>query len=166
MKKRFFDINNWQKYGGIGTAEFKLYDSVGKQVSRNPIRGDYMRIKIPGPHRNGHIAYDWVCITNISSEFLNWENELCLITCKPSSSPLDKNPDIKHFYSCDSSNTFIISKIKNHIKVGVYGRNEIPNLPQKGLFNKIRNFFVSLGGTGGVVKFQWKRLAEGLLKSL
>lgn len=163
LKERFFNINHWEDYCGKGFAKFKLCDSGGNFVERYPIIGDYIRINIPGPGNFEAEGFDWVEIIdmdqNIDNEFL----ESYIIICRPSKIPYDKKtPHIAHFYSQEGTSSFIIYRGEKFIKMGIYGRNEYPNL-NAGFFDKIRNLFTSFGGMIGISKIQWKRLTDGLV---
>ena len=164
LKDRFFSIHRWKEYGGDLSADFRLFDSYGSYVDRMPRKGDYIRIDIPGPGDIKAKGYDWVEVVMVDDRCYNDELERYLISCRPSEPPgRNRNGNVAHFYSRESSSTFIISRGEDYIKVGVYGRNEIANLSDKGIFAKIRNFLVSLGGFSRLTKIQWKSLTDGLL---
>ncbi len=163
LKQRFLNINQWKDYCGKGFAEFKLFDAEAFPVSRIPIVGDFIRIDIPGPGNPKTKGYDWVQIVNIDDRSVDNELERCLMTCRPSEDPDDKNNQIAHFYTAESSSNFVISRGKDYIKVGIYGRNEVPNFSKTGWFGKIRNAIIAIGGFLKLTKFQWNGLAKGLL---
>jgi len=62
---------------------------------------------------------------------------------------------ILHFYNEKATSTFCISKNNNSIKVGIYGRNEHPNLNQTNFINFFRNLFIAIGGILGFAKIEW-----------
>lgn len=158
LKQRFLSINNWRKYCPESTTEFKLCDSSGEIVDRLPQISDYIRIDIPGPGGSEGRSYDWVQIIMIDMDV----NNRVMIQCRPSKDPIKKNSrKIAHFYSNAATSTFVISKEKNSVKAGIYGRNEYPNL-KSGFFNCIRNLMIAIGGMLGFSKIQWKCLTEGL----
>lgn len=68
-----------------------------------------------------------------------------------------------HFYTGDASSTFIISRGKDFIKAGIYGRNETPNMDAQ-IADKARNLAIALGGMVGISKIQWKILTDGLVE--
>jgi hypothetical protein len=162
LKERFYSINNWKDYTGSGFADFDLFDSIGLYINTKPRVGDFVRIDIPGPGDVGSRGYDWVKIEGITVT-INDEQERHLITCRPSASPGENPKYIKHFYSDRATSTFLIEKGTDYIKVGIYGRNEMPNKKNTGLLGKIRNLLVSFGGFLKLTKIQWKALADGLL---
>lgn len=164
LEKRFLSINDWQEYCKKKSAEFKLYDSSGNHITRNPEENDLIRIDIPGPRNPESKGYEWVKIEQISDQSLNdGEIENLIINCVPTSDPNQKNGNIAHFYSKDSSSTFKISRGSKYIKIAIYGRNETPNMDTN-LAGKIRNLMIGFGGMFGMSKTQWKFFADEILK--
>ncbi|MDQ1160012.1 hypothetical protein QE422_000380 [Chryseobacterium sp. SORGH_AS 447] len=161
LKERFFSINKWKDYCGKASADFKLFDASGEPIDRIPKKGDFIRIEIPGPGTKEGKGYDWVEIVNISHRDTG-RSESYLIMCRPSKEPNKRRSNIAHFYSPAATSNIMISKKGNILKAGIYGRNERPNF-KVGITDKIRNFFIGIGGIFGFSKIQWKILAEGLL---
>ncbi|WP_027378985.1 hypothetical protein [Chryseobacterium daeguense] len=162
LKIRLFNVNQWKHYCGEQSADFALFDSYGKAISRKPEIGDFIRINIPGPGNTEGKGYDWVKIVGIAHENEN-DYEKVLIICSPSVKPGDmKNNHIAHFYSSQATSNFMILREKNYIKTGIYGRNETPNF-NASFINKIRNIMIALGGMLGFSKIQWKCLTDGFL---
>ncbi|MEG0925484.1 hypothetical protein [Chryseobacterium sp.] len=161
-KKRFFTINNWKEYCGEAFAEFKLYNFTGIPVERDPQKGDFIRINIPGPGETEAKGFDWVEVTDICF-FQDTFSESILMTCRPSPNPIDKkNTHTAHFYSSRASSSFIISRGTDYLKAAVYGRNESSNFNATFL-DIIRNMIITAGGRAGVAKIQWKKLTEAFL---
>ncbi len=160
LKKRFFSINKWKSYNKNVSAEFKHFDHSGQAVSRIPQKGDFISIAIPGPGTREANGYDWVEIEDL----LHHTNgsESYLMVCRPSKQPGKLKSHIVHFYSSASTSNIRISKEGNTLKVGVYGRNEKPNL-NASLTDKIRNLLIAFGGIFGFSKIQWKTIAEGFV---
>ncbi|OCA73894.1 hypothetical protein [Chryseobacterium arthrosphaerae] len=162
LKKRFCLVNRWKSYCGEAFAAFKLYDSNGSPVEREPQKGDFIRINIPGPGETEAKGYDWVEITDICF-FQDAYSESVSMTCRPSKDPQHgKKGHIAHFYSSRATSTFIISRNATHLKAAVHGRNETPNF-NAGWFDVIRNIMVAAGGIMGIAKIQWKQLTDGFL---
>lgn len=163
LKERFFNINQWKSYCGEGFADFKLFDSDGVSVERDPIIGDYIRIDIPGPGNFEAKGFDWVEIVDIDQNIDKVVLESYIMICRPSKTPLHpKTSHIAHFYSDEGTSSFIICRGGQYIKAGIYGRNEYPNL-NAGFLDKMRNILIGVGGMMGISKIQWKRLTDGLL---
>lgn len=164
LKQRFFSVHNWKSFCGEGFADFKLHDSSGHYVERNPQQNDYIRIDIPGPGNFEAKGFEWVKIIEII-DYQNLEDqfEYILIICKPTKSPDNKkNNHTAHFYSSSATSNFTIIRDGNRIETGIYGRNETPNFNAV-LLDKLRNLGIALGGIIGFSKIQWKKLADGLL---
>ena len=163
LKERFFCVNEWINFCGEGFADFKLYDSQGNFKNDTLQPKDFIRIDIPGPGNFEAKGFDWVEIISIEKQKYDDILESYVMTCRPSKDPFNKaNSHIAHFYSSKSTSTFIIYRGENFIKAGIYGRNEMPNF-NAGFLDKVRNYFISIGGMMGISKIQWKRLTEGLL---
>jgi hypothetical protein len=163
LKQRFFSINQWKYFSGNISADFKHFNSDGESIGRFPKKGDFIRINLSGAKselkQKEH--FDWVRIVNISHNVTSY-NESYLIACRPSAAPDKPNGYVEHFYACTATSSFIIVKENVFIKTGIHGRNETPNY--NALFiDKIRNFFIAVGGMLGIAKIQWKLLADGLL---
>ncbi|QBJ85402.1 hypothetical protein DDI74_03620 [Chryseobacterium gleum] len=162
LKERFFSVNQWESYSGKAFAAFKLYDSDGNAVNREPQKGDFIRIDIPGPGEPDAKGYDWVEVTDICF-YQDSFSESISMTCRPSINPQDKtNRHIAHFYGSAATSTFMISRSPDHLKAAVYGRNERPNFNAK-FFDVIRNLFIAIPGMFGVAKIQWKQLTDSFL---
>ncbi|ALR29542.1 hypothetical protein ATE47_02935 [Chryseobacterium sp. IHB B 17019] len=162
LKKRFLNISQWKEYCGGNLADFKLYDSYGYFIERDPQIGDFIKIDIPGPGDTEAKGYDWVKIISIFSE-KNDNYERILISCSPSIVPGEpKDYHIAHFYSAEATSNFMILRQDNCITTAVYGRNESPNFNTT-FVNIIRNIFIAIGGMMGASKIQWKSLTDGLL---
>lgn len=162
LKKRFFSVNNWENYSGKAFAAFRLYDFEGNPADREPQKGDFIRIDIPGPGEPEAKGYDWVEITDVCF-YQDSFSESISITCRPSVNPQNKKSrHIAHFYSSASSSTFMISRNIAHLKAAVYGRNERPNWNAPFL-DIIRNLATAAGGMMGIAKIQWKQLTDSFL---
>lgn len=164
LKSRLYAVNQWKDFCGEGFADFQLYDVSGNYVDRIPVKGDFIRIDIPGPGMREAEGFDWVRIIDISNQHTKEDEfENISITCIPSKEPGNSSKRYTaHFYSSDASSTFMISRGNNYIKAAVYGRNETANL-NAGFLDKIRNLIIALGGMMGISKIQWKRLTDALL---
>lgn len=163
LKTRFLDINQWKEFCKEKTADFKLYDSFGNHINRIPEENDLIRIDIPGPGNPESKGYDWVKIIKISNQYLTaGEIETITMICEPTVVPKSNSNHIAHFYSQNSSSTFRISRGSKYIKIGIYGRNETPNM-NTNFIGKIRNLAIAIGGMFGISKIQWKVFADEIL---
>jgi hypothetical protein len=161
--KRLMDINNWQQYAGKATASFQLTDNSGKEVKRDPQKGDHLKIDIPGPGSISGEGFDWVQIEAIEKD--HDENTQCTaIRVRPATSPLNEKEDVAHFFSDDTTSTFMVRQEGKKVIAGVYGRNEKPNTNTETTIDKIRNTAIATGAISGFSKIQWKSLVNGLVK--
>jgi hypothetical protein len=161
--KRLMDINNWQHYAGKATASFQLTDNSGKEVKRDPQKGDHLKIDIPGPGSVSGQGFDWVQIEAIEKdqdENTQWN----AIRVRPATSPLNEKEDVAHFFSDDTTSTFMVRQEGKKVIAGVYGRNEKPNTNTETTIDKIRNTAIATGAITGFSKIQWKSLVNGLVK--
>ena len=165
LKDRLLSVNYWNYYTKDVGADFKLQDQHGNLKKRLPEIGDFIRIDIPGPGNFEERGFDWVQITEM------YENkseegdilESLLIECRPSSTPDKISSHIAHFYAAEATSTIIISRGKDFIKAGIYGRNESPNMDVD-ILDKARNLAIALGGMVGISKIQWKALADAFVE--
>lgn len=160
VKQRLLHINNWQQYAGSATADFQLTDENGNAVNRFPQKGDYFKIDIPGPGSKTGEGHDWVDI-----EAIKENDEFLGICVRPSSNPKNEKEDVAHFFSEETTSSFIVKREGKKITAGVYGRNEKPNTNTETLTDKLRNTTVAAGAISGFSKLQWKSLVNGLMKN-
>ncbi|WP_336961926.1 hypothetical protein [Chryseobacterium contaminans] len=161
LKKRFFSVNDWKSYCGEAFAAFKLYTPNGNPTEREPQKGDFVRINIPGPGETEAKGYDWVEIIDICY-YEDAHSESITMTCRPSQNPTGTSSHIAHFYSSKATSTFMVQKYSTHLKAAVYGRNESPNY-NANFIDILRNVAVAIGGMLGIAKIQWRQLTNGLL---
>ena len=164
LKKRFLSINEWKNYCGEKSADFKLYAPSGHPIERDPQEKDLIRIDIPGLPSAESPGFDWVKIVKLNDQFLDTsEIENLLMICVPTTTlGQDENNHIAHFYSEKSSSTFKIARGYDFIKIGIYGRNETPNL-NTNFPGKVRNMLIAFGGLFRISKIQWKIFADELI---
>jgi hypothetical protein len=164
VKERLLNITDWHQHAGALSASFTLTDQHGNEVERKPQKGDHFKIKIPAPGIQTGEGYDWVQIEDIL-ESAEGVDECTSIRVRPTSSPVNENRDVAHFYTDEATSNFIVKRQGRKVIVGVYGRNEKPNVKTAdGLLDKVRNALVGTGGVTGFSKLQLRALVNGLLK--
>ena len=164
LKKRLLSVNDWKNYCDEKSADFKLYDTNGNPISRFAQEKDLIRINIPGPGNPESNGYECVRIDKLTStETAPNELESLTIICVPTTDP-NQTPEshISHFYSDLSTSNFRISRSTSAIKIGVYGRNEKPNM-NTNFAGKVRNLMIAVGGMFGMSKIQWEVFAEKII---
>ena len=163
VKERLQSVNNWHKYAGSLTADFKLCDADGNEVQRSVQKGDHFKIDIPGPSPATGDGYDWVRVEEIN-EVKEPSNESISILVRPATNPNNNRHDVAHFFSDAATSCFMVSRHGTEVKAAVYGRNEKPNTHTEKVVDTVRNTAVASGAVGGFAGLQWKSLVSGLLK--
>ena len=162
VKHRLQNVNQWKEYAGNISADFRLVDKLGREVQRKAKKGDYFKIDIPGPGSKSGDGYDWVRIEEVvSTSAANAESFGFRV--RPADNPYKNDHEVAHFYSKESTSSFVVERNGNKITASIYDRNTKPNSDADGRFDKIRDTVV---GTAGVITFskiQWKNLVDGLL---
>ncbi len=164
VKQRLLNVNNWHLLSGQASAVFILTDEKGKEVSRTAQLGDCIKIDIPGPGSLTGKGFDWVQIEAVedsSSETI----DVISLRVRPCDSPLVTSSKVAHFFSEESSSTFMVKRESKKITASVHGRNEKPNVKPNNVIDKLRNAVIATGAILGLNKPQWKSLVEGLLQS-
>lgn len=162
-KRRLLDVNNWYEVTGKVGAEFQLIDINGNEVNRAVEKGDYFKVDIPGPGSSAGDGYDWVQVEEVKEVSMEDVDSVGL-RVRPSQNPLSKDESIAHFYSKDSTSTFIVTRENNKITATIYDRNTKPNTESETIVDKVRHVAAGIGAILGGSKLQWKGLAEGLVK--
>ncbi|MDQ6815014.1 MAG: hypothetical protein M3040_14865 [Bacteroidota bacterium] len=163
VKRRLLDVNRWHQLAGMASAAFQLIDSDGREVQRSAEKGDYFKIDIPGPGSAAGDGYDWVQVEEVK-EFSQHDVDSVGLRARPSTNPLSKDESIAHFYSHESTSTFIVTRKKNKITATIYDRNTKPNTDSETIMDKVRHAAAGIGAILGGSKLQWKGLAKGLVK--
>ncbi|HVE60896.1 MAG TPA: hypothetical protein VNA26_03705, partial [Chitinophagaceae bacterium] len=109
VKTRLQDVNNWHETAGNLSADFLLVDKAGKEVQRTPEKGDYFKIKIPGPGTDSGEGYDWVQIEEVESTS-SPEVDSYGLRVRPAQNPQNTKEDIAHFYSNESTSSFTVTR--------------------------------------------------------
>jgi len=161
---RLLDVNNWHKYTGPGSATFHLTDQGGTPISSIPIRGNYIRIDLPGPGPESGDGYDWVRIEAIREDD-DPENDLEFFAfrVRPAANPQRIEDATSHFYTEEATSTFMVQRAGHTITAAEMGRNEVPNTEARHAGDKVRNTIVALGAMTGLASVQWKGLMNGIL---
>ena len=82
---------------------------------------------------------------------------------RPAPSPLDKSEDTAHFYSPESTSTFLVTRKGKEVRAQILDRNTKPNEQAESTVDMIRDAAVGTVGIMGFSKIQWKGLVEGLI---
>ena len=160
--ERLQDLNSWKKYTGTFTADFCLCDRSGNEKQPPVAIDDHFRIDGPGPGSVAGEGFDWVQVLKTGRIEKPGEEEF-YIRVHPVPNPKNQNKDIAHFFTDESTSSFIARRMGNKVMAEVHGRNETPNIAAGNLFDKARN--AAAGAVAAVFysKYQWKSLVDGLL---
>src|SRR4051812_32960930 len=148
VKSRLLNINQWHQLAGSATANFQLINTQGNHVQRSAQEGDFFRIDIPGPGNPSGEGDDWVRIESVEEGIKNGE-DFTAITVRPSPAPVNNSENVAHFFSDESTSTFMVRREKTKVIAGVYGRNEKPNTDTNNIIDKVRNIAVASGAISG-----------------
>ena len=162
-KEKLFSVNNWHQVVEGITARFQIVDQSGNEVSKTVNKGDYLRINIPGPGNKEGDGYDWVVVEEMKE--INKEDfQSAGFRVRPTENPFGEKNETAHFYSDETTSSFII--IRENIKVvsWIVDRNMVPNTGSGSLVDKVRDVMVGVSGIAGFSKVQWQGLVDGLLK--
>lgn len=162
-KRRLLDINRWSETATLPSATFQLSDRSGKEIERLAQEGDLVRIDIPGPGLPSSGGYDWVRVERIDEQ--NDEHtQRIVLTLRPTSDPMNPDPDTAHFFKDLATSTFLLEQKHNVVSIQYAGRNELVNTENTKISDNLRNFLVGIGAKMGASFPQWKALAAGIVK--
>jgi hypothetical protein len=161
-KQRLLDVNNWNKIAGVITAQFRVIDERGNEVTRMVNRNDYLRINIPGPGSKEGEGYDWVQVEELK-EINEPSFQSVGFRVRPCSNPFSDKNETAHFYSQDATSSFIVSRDNTQITSLIIDRNLQPNTDSTSLVDKVRDVVIGVSAIAGLSKIQWQGLADGLV---
>ena len=162
-KKKLFSVNDWHEIVDGITARFQIVDQSGNEVSRTVNKGDHLRINIPGPGNKEGDGYDWVVVEEMKE--INEESfQSAGFRVRPTENPFGKKNETAHFYSNETTSSFIITRENEKVVSWIVDRNMVPNTGSESLVDKVRDVMVGVSGIAGFSKVQWQGLADGLLE--
>jgi len=163
VKNRLLDVNYWHNLAGLFSAVFTLVDAKGVEVDRSVVKGDFIKIDIPGPGSGEGGGYDWV---RVEEKNENEEENLQFtgFTVRPSYNPWGNKQAIAHFYTVEATSSFIAIRNNTEIKAMIFDRNLRANDVAETVTDKLRDGAVGISAIGGFSKMQWQNLANGLIK--
>jgi hypothetical protein len=162
VKQRLQDVNNWHNIAKSLSAKFQLVRADKTNGTGAPKKGDYFKIDIPGPGSKAGRGYDWVQIEDIEDTSTD-DYESYGIRVRPTDNPETSDEDVAHFYSPESTSTFLVTRKGNTVKAEIFDRNTKPNDETTTLVDKIRHKVVGATGAAAFSKIQWQGLVDGLI---
>ena len=163
LQRRLVAVNEWHTFSEKIKAEFILVTPINDQPTDELKVGNLIKIDIPGPGSPSGSGFDWTEISKVETDD-DEEFPYFAFTLKPCPAPDTKDDTVAHFYSKESSNTFIIRRIGTCIYVEVHGRNEIENTSDAPLLDIVRNKAVAIGSKFGIGSLNWMGFASALLE--
>lgn len=157
---RLLNINHWNALSATEKGTFQLMNQHAKMVRRKGKLGDYVRIGIPAPGNDDGSGYDWVEIKTLKFS-IGKRKEQCLLTLMPC--PMPGKDTVAHFFSGESSSSFLLTRDNRTVSAGYFGRNELPNTDTEGLKETMRNVAVAAGAMLGLSDTLWRPLTEALI---
>jgi hypothetical protein len=162
---RMLSVNNWHNYGGAGSAKFTLCNNQGQELEVMAEEGFFISIDLPGPGPDAGSGVEWVMVEKLASEGdAHTAEEYVLMTLRPAADPRKAAAEIAHFYTDESTNTFIVRRDGLVVSAGAHGRNESPNNEEVDLHDKIRNTAIAQMARVGLSGGQWQKLVNGLIE--
>lgn len=162
---RMLSVSNWHTYSGAGSANFVLCNNEGEQVAVMAEEGFFISIDLPGPGPDAGGGLEWVLVEKLVSEGgAHSAEEYVLMTVRPAADPRKAAAEIAHFYTDESTSTFIVRRDGMVLSAGAHGRNESPNNDDVDLHDKIRNTAIALIARVGLSGGQWQKLVNGLVE--
>jgi hypothetical protein len=162
---RMLSVNNWHAYSGGGSAKFTLCNNQGEEVAVMAEEGFFISIDLPGPGPDAGTGFEWVLVEKLVSEGgAHSAEEYVLMTVRPAADPRKAAAEIAHFYTDESTSTFIVRRDGLLVSAGAHGRNETPNNDEVDLHDKIRNTAIALMARVGLSGGQWQKLVNGLIE--
>jgi hypothetical protein len=162
IKQRLNDVNAWHLLAGKAMAKFVLVNADGQPIHRSPISGDHFKIDIIGPGTKEGDGYDWVRIESIQMQ-ANGDSESYGFTVRPSPNPNKSTDKTAHFYSSESTSTFIVKREETMVTAEIHDRNTKPNDAATRTADIIRDAVVGTMGALTFSKIQWQRFTDGLV---
>jgi hypothetical protein len=164
-KERLLHVNKWHQVAGGISAVFTLTDKQGNELHRHAHKGDYVRIKIPGPGNSTGGGYDWVRIESIRyDDYPDTSVEQLWLELRPTSSPLSNDDTTAHFFDGSASSIFIIERAHARLVASYYGVNEKANTETGSISEDVRNVIVSTTAIAGGSAMQWNALLKGFIE--
>ncbi|HTI08308.1 MAG TPA: STAS/SEC14 domain-containing protein [Puia sp.] len=161
-RERLLDVNNWTDHCIPMSTVFQLSDDAGEPLQGRATEGDFIQIDLPGRGPREGRDYDWVRIEKVA--LYTTTNPIFLLQVRPTYDPQQKGSTrTAHFLEESATSTFTVEMDGNKVTATIFGRNEVPNTPDPGSGDKLRNGVGSIGAAG-LSKMQWKSLVHGLLE--
>ncbi|MEJ7646435.1 MAG: hypothetical protein WKF87_17690 [Chryseolinea sp.] len=162
-KRRLKNVNDWADLAKVPSAIFKIVGTDGQEVDRAVKKGDYFKINVPGPGSSTGDGFDWVIVEDVEDK-IDTGGESFGFRVRPTENPNNLKKDIAHFYSEESTSSFLVTRVGCVVSAAVKDRNTKPNENADSTIDKIRDAVVGAAGVFSFSKIQWQGLVDGLLQ--
>jgi len=164
VKERLENVNGWSRITEGLSATFQVVDKDGREVDRPVKKGDFLKIDVPGPGSKTGDGYDWVMVEDVEHTTKD-DVESFGFRVRPTENPHNSKSDIAHFYSQESTSSFMVHRDGCVVHATVKDRNTKPNADAESTVDKIRDAVVGAAGVVSFSKIQWQGLVDGLLEN-
>lgn len=161
-KERLSNVSHWHQIAGAMSANFTLIDSDGREVVRAPQEGDHFKVDIVGPGNKAGDGYDWVRVESVEKSKED-NTEYYSFRVRPSDNPKSSSNETAHFYSDETTSTFVVRRVGDVVSAEIYDRNTKANEESETAIDSVRNTVVGTAGVLTFSKMQWQALADGLM---
>jgi hypothetical protein len=163
VKNRLQHVNSWSIIAEGISASFQLVNREGIEVYRKASEGDFIKIDIPGPGSKSGRGFDWVRIEAMENLSNGDDEDSFGFRVRPSDNPLHGKGDTAHFYSHESTSTFIVSRQGSIVSASVFDRNIKKNSDAEQVTDRVRDGIVAGAAIISFSHIQWKNLTNGLV---
>lgn len=92
------------------------------------------------------------------------DQEIYSLTIRPTHNPIHPKEESAHFYTDETTGSFIITRFENKVTAAEKGRNEVLNNETDSFITNVRNTLVVFSAMLGFSLFQWQKFVDGLLE--
>lgn len=161
VREKLRNVKQWSEISGM--ASFQLTDSQGNEIDdRAPLKGDHIKISIPGPGNAAGGGFDWVRVEEIELNE-NEDSEEFAFRVRPAHNPIRGDGETAHFYSSDATSSFVVKRTGTMVSAEVHDRNTKTNEESISPVDMLRNKVTGLIALLAFSKIQWQSLTDGLV---
>ncbi|GAO41908.1 hypothetical protein [Flavihumibacter petaseus] len=152
----------WGKVAGAHAFDVKIWGQEAGDLRAEIREGDYLKIDIPGPGSSAGDGYDWVKADRLEEGVDPDASESMGMRLRTCRNPEEQSNDTAHFFKEGAASIFILARSGNEVSAKYFGRNEETN-DSGSLFDRLRNYVVSLGAKAGGSEKMWTDFINGLI---
>lgn len=154
----------WKNFASATGTEFTLVKATGNTEADIAEMGDFIKIDLPGPGPASGGGFDWVQVEWWNENVIPGMDASAALRLRACSNPVDEHQKTTaHFFKDTATSTFVIQRKESVVTAMYAGRNEVPNIAESKMLDKLRNAVVSFAAMAGFSAFQWSDFLDGLL---